>query len=234
MKLEMNALDELQTISVGTLVYVLSGMGITRCFMRDVKALTPGDRLFGRARTLRTAPTREDVARARRAKPKSEDPHRIAMEDISKGEILVIGAGGQRNTAVLGDILAQRIKTAGGAGVVTDGCIRDVTAMSEVGLPIFAGGVHAGLFSNELLAMDINIPIDCGGVLVCAGDYIVADQEGVAVVPALLAAEVAERSIEQEQLDGFVRSKVAEGVPLSQAYPPNEAILAEYARARGK
>nr|MDT0662533.1 hypothetical protein [Micromonospora sp. DSM 115978] len=221
---------KLADVGVGTVVYVLQLAGLQRCFM-PIGPITPGaNRFIGVARTLRTEPMREDVLALRRSQPKASDPHRIAIDEISAGEVLVVAARGDHGSAVLGDLLAQRIATLGGAGVVTDGCVRDLPGIRAVGLPVFAAGAHAATFPVRHVAIEVNTPVGCGGVLIYPGDLLIGDDEGVAVVPAERVDEIVEACLRQEEQDQFSLEKIREGVPLAEAYPLSAALRAEFER----
>jgi len=224
--------ESLSTIDVGTIIYVLQRAGYFHCFM-PITPVTPGaTRFVGFARTLRTEPAREDMLAQRRGAPKSEDPHRIAIDELGSGEVLVVAARGNLDAGVAGDLLVQRIGVLGGAGLVTDGCVRDLSAIRDVGLPVFANGAHAATFPTSHLAVDVNVPVGCGGVLVVPGDLLVGDDEGIAVVPAALIDSIVEESLEQERVDSFTLAKIKEGVSLAQSYPLNETLRAEYEAQR--
>jgi regulator of RNase E activity RraA len=105
---------------------------------------------------------------------------------------------------------------------------RDLAAMQEVELPIYTRGMHAGSFPERHIGMDINVPIQCGGVLVMPGDVLVGDPSGVIVVPAALAAEVAEKGYETDMRDSFSRMKVLEGVSVEEVFPLKPSYQAEY------
>jgi regulator of RNase E activity RraA len=220
--------DPLNGTGTGNIIYCLeSRLGIRGCFMTGVKPLIPGAGLTGRARTLRCLPPRTDLVRAQREGGRPS-PQRAAIEGISPGEVLVIEARGELGAAVVGDLLAARVKALGGAGVVTDGCVRDLPGLQALGLPVFSAGVHASTFGNRHLAVAVDVPVCCGGVTVQPGDILVGDDEGVAVVPPELAAELAAMTKEQEDLDAFSLAKIAQGVPLSQAFPMDSAMRAEF------
>lgn len=217
-------------VAVGTVVYTLQQAGLTRCFM-PVPPVTPqSPRFVGVARTLRAEPAREDVLARRRAEPKSHDPHRIAFDELSEGEVLVIAARGEQRAAVLGDLLAQRVATSGGAAVVTDGCVRDLPGVREVGLPVFASGAHAATFPTAHVAVEVNGVVGCGGVLVYPGDVLAGDEEGVAVIPAERVDDIVAASQELERRDAFSLEKIRGGTPLAEAYPLSEALRAEFER----
>jgi regulator of RNase E activity RraA len=223
--------DRLSKVSVGSLVMTLDRAGFHGCFMKGVAPVTPQRRFVGRARTLRCLPVRPDIVE-RQKRAGSPTPHRMAVDGISPGEVLVIDARGERDAAVMGDMFAARIKAAGGVAAVTDGCIRDAPAVAEVGLPVYAAGVNATLFSNRHVGMAIDEPVACGGVLVMPGDVLVGDTEGVVVIPAHLADSIAAATSETEDLDAFILEKIRQGVPLSRAFPPDEEMRAEYQRLR--
>ncbi len=219
--------ERLLGVGVSTIVLLLERLGFRGCFMTGVAAATPSARLAGRARTLRCLPARPDVVEWQRQKG-LPSPHKQAFDGLAPGEVLVIDARGNREAAVMGDLFVERIKAAGGVGVVTDGCVRDVAEVAKVGIPVYAGGVHAATLGNRHVSMDVDLPVACGGVLVMPGDYVVGDSEGVVVVPAQLVEKVLDGVRPQEELDAFIREKLQEGLPLSRAYPPDEGLQPEY------
>jgi regulator of RNase E activity RraA len=223
----------LSGLSSGTVDYVLeTRLGVHGCFLSgQIRPVTAATRFVGRARTLRTLPPRADVVAAQR-EGRLANAHRQALDELGPGEVLVIDARGVRDAAVCGDVLASRVQVLGGAAIVTDGCVRDLPGLSRLQLPIFAGGVHAALFGNRHLGIDVNQSIACGGVLVMPGDILVGDEEGVVVVPAQLEQQVADLARQQDELDSFSLEKIREGLPLSRAFPLDAALRAEYDRAR--
>ena len=199
-------------LTAGTIDYVLeTRLGLHGYFMSgQIRPVTHATRFVGRARTLRTLPVRSDVVDAQRA-GQVTNAHRQAMDEIGAGEVLVIDARGVLETAVCGDVLASRVEALGGAAIVTDGSVRDLPGLSRLNLPIFAAGVHAALFGNRHVGIDITLPVACGGVLVMPGDILVGDEEGVVVVPAHLEQQVADLAREQDALDSFSLQKIREG-----------------------
>jgi regulator of RNase E activity RraA len=128
----------------------------------------------------------------------------------------------------LGDVLTTRMQVRGVVGVVADGGMRDVSEIRALGMPTFCSGPAAPASPSALIPMAIQQPIGCGGVLVFPGDIMVGDEDGVAVIPAHLAEDVAKTGIEKEALDGWVRERVAEGGDILGLYPPNEANLEKF------
>jgi 5-oxopent-3-ene-1,2,5-tricarboxylate decarboxylase / 2-hydroxyhepta-2,4-diene-1,7-dioate isomerase len=214
-------LTRLHKVSVATLFQVLNRLGFQNTYLAGVSPRTPAQRFVGRAFTMRCLPARADVMRAQTPETSL---HRRAFETINPGQVLVIDARGELSAGVLGDVLATR----GGVAVVTDGAVRDLPAMQEVGLPLFARGVHTASFGQAHIVLDLNIPVQCAGVLIMPGDILVGDPEGVVAIPQAVAAQVVEAGLEQELRDTFSRTKVAAGASLSEAFPPNERLRAEY------
>ena len=225
--------DQLARVSVGTIELMLERIGYYNCFMVGVRPVTPAMHFVGRARTLRCLPVRPDVLEARR-KDALPNPHRVAIDGVSPGEVLVIDVRGSKESAVVGDLLATRVKVAGGVAIVTDGCIRDSGEIAKLGLPVHSAGTNDTTFSSRFMGMDVNVPIACGGVLVLPGDYLVGDADGVVVVPSSVVGKVAELSLEQEALDAFIREKIEAGVPIARAYPPDQELMEEYRRRKGQ
>jgi regulator of RNase E activity RraA len=95
-------------------------------------------------------------------------------------------------------------------------------------LPTFVRGVHAGGIERGLMSMDVNVPIQCGGVLVMPGDIILADDEGVLVIPPSYTERLADAGIAEEDEERFIRAQIEAGVSIQEVYPPNEKWLAAY------
>src|SRR5262249_52274276 len=154
-------LAQLHKVSVATLYQILNRLGFQRTYLTGVSPRTSVQRFVGRAFTMRCLPVREDVMRAQTP---ATSLHRRAFETINPGQVLVIDARGELSAGVLGDVLATRLVTRGGVGVVTDGAVRDLAAMQEVGLALFARGVHTASFGQAHFVSDLNVPIQCAGV----------------------------------------------------------------------
>jgi regulator of RNase E activity RraA len=142
----------------------------------------------------------------------------------------VIDARCDVRAATLGNILAERMLKRGAAGIVTDGAFRDFPEFREMGFPTYAKAPHAAVSWLAHHAVDRNVPIGCAGVLVMPGDVVVGDAEGVCVIPAHVAEEVALAAAEQEQLEVFLLEKVRGGASILTAYPPDAATREEYQR----
>ena len=183
-------------------------------------AVRSGQRMVGRARTLRFIPYREDMVAAQ-YDSLTASPHRSALEDVGPGEVLVIDAGGSREAAVLGDMFTRRVMERGGTGVVIDGVVRDPSAIREVGLPVFARGVHGAGITRALMSVGRDEPVRCGGVPVIPGDVVVGDEDGVVVMSPGVAAQMAEAAFEHQEEEVWIRERLEAGESLHDVYPPS-------------
>lgn len=216
-------------IGVATLIQNVQRLGVHRTFMPGVAPRTSEQRFAGRATTLRCLPTREDVAKDQAAARRGQiSLHFQAYENAGRGRVLVIDARGELNAAIGGDLLVARLKAQGAAALVTDGAIRDLPGVQEVGLPVYTRGVQAATFNENHLAVDINVPVQCAGVLVRPGDILIGDPEGVLVIPPAIAVQIVDAAEENERRDGFLMTKIMAGEPLFETFPPRERVLAEY------
>ena len=225
-KLAEETRNKLSGVSTATLTSQLLKRGYGNTFIAGLVPLRPDLPMVGVAFTLRYIPTRADLAGDRFAD--EENAQRRAVESIGPGEVLVIDARGETGAASFGDILATRIAVRGAAGLVTDGALRDTPAFRELELPSYTRAAHAVTSYTLHHPLEVCVPIGCGGVAVLPGDVVVGDAEGVVVMPASLAHEVAEEAYEQERLETFLQAKVAAGAGTRGVYPPDAATRAEY------
>jgi regulator of RNase E activity RraA len=229
--------DKLSQISTATRCMNLYKLGIRNVFMHGLHPLAPlgiGKRVVGRAVTLRFLPMREDLDAALTPEQRHAAPYRLAVESIEAGDILVIDAMGYLATGTFGDMLSARMKYRGAVATVVDGAVRDSPFIQQVGLPTFVRGVHAGGIERGLMSIDFNTPIQCGGVLVMPGDILLADDEGVVVIPPSYAERLAEAGVAEEDEEQFIRAQIEAGVSIQEVYPPNEKWLAAYRHRKDK
>jgi len=116
------------------------------------------------------------------------------------------------------------------AGIVSDGAMRDVPVVGGMDIPVFCAGAAAPPSMNWVHPVDVQVPVGCGGVPVFPGDAVVADADGVVIVPNAIAAEVARDAAEQERLETFVALQVKRGRAIPGLYPPNDDTKAAYAK----
>ena len=221
--------DNLEKISVATVTMQLLKRGIRNISMVGVRPLNdPPQKLIGPAYTLRYVPLREDLSTPE-ALGGADYPPRLAIEQAPEKSVLVIDGRGRADLAVVGDILVERLKIRGVAGVVSDGGVRDCGEALAVGLPLYAAGPAAPASVAGHAAADIETAVGCGGIAVFPGDVIMGDGDGVVVIPKALAADVARDGVEQERYERFAKLKIKEGRKVPGVYPPNDETKAEYA-----
>lgn len=220
--------------TTATLTTQLFKRGLRNAFMQGVRRLGPsGPNMVGPAMTLRYIPAREDLDHLGVfADP--EHPQRKAVETARPGCVLVQDCRGDARAACGGEILMTRLQVRGAAGMVTDGGLRDSGPISAMAMPVFCAAPSAPLNLVLHHATEIDVPIGCGGVAVYPGDIIVGDADGVVVLPAGIADEVAEQAAEQERMERFVLERIAAGAPLPGTYPPNAETQAAYAAWRAR
>ena len=238
MAFDETTIKVLEGVSTATLTTVLLKKGLRNVWLRGTKPLQPGQkRIAGPAFTLRFVPAREDLATPESwASPNST---RGAIEAMPSGCIAVVDAMGVTDAGIFGDILCERMKYRGVAGLITDGVVRDVAGVIATGLPVWCRGAAAPPSVAGLTFVGWQEPIACGGVAVFPDDTIVVDEDGAVVIPKALLESVVEAAVEQERLEGWIVNEVRSGVPLPGLYPANaetkaryEAFRAEHKRGR--
>ena len=221
-------LQHLKHAGTATLTTQLFKRGLRNVFIQGIRRMSAvKENMVGEAFTLRYIPAREDLDLIS-AFDNPEHPQRKAIETVPPGQVLVMDCRRETRAASGGNILLTRLKVRGAAGIVTDGCLRDSEAIGMMDFPVYGAGGSAPLNLVCHHAVDINLPIACGGVAVFPGDVLVGDGEGVVVIPAHLAEEVARDAHEQETLEEFVLGEITGGRALPGTYPPNADTLARY------
>jgi regulator of RNase E activity RraA len=224
-----NTIELLRHVSTATLCTQLYKRGFRNVYIQGVSRLTTpsGGNLVGPAYTMRNIPSREDLDQIS-AFDNPNHPQRKAIESVPPGYVLVLDCRRETRAASGGQILTTRLQVRGAAGLVSDGPVRDSGAIAHMDFPVFCAGGSAPLNLLCHHAIDLNVPIGCGGVAVYPGDMIVGDDEGVVVIPQHLADEVAADAIEQEKMEVFILERIQQGAALPGTYPPNAETRAAY------
>lgn len=150
-----------------------------------------------------------------------------ALEMGRPGDLIVVDAGGDRQTSVCGGLMGGLARNRGIRGMIVDGAGRDIDELEDLGWPIWtraitARGTHT-MFSERKDELSINVPIQCGGVTVNPGDFVVADTIGVTVIPLATAGEIVAKAREQAEREQRTREWVAKGKTV-------EDLLKEFGR----
>jgi regulator of RNase E activity RraA len=209
-------------VSTATLCTALLKRGLHLQFIQNVQPLNPKlPNMVGEAYTLRYIPAREDL------NPISvflnpAHPQRVAVEQCPPGAVLVIDSRKDARAASAGSILVLRMMQRGVAGVVTDGGFRDSHEIATFKIPTYQSRPAPPTNITLHQGIDLNVPIGCGDAPVFPGDVIVGDGEGVVVIPAHMADEIAIEATEMTAFEDFAIEKVLEGRSIVGLYPPTE------------
>jgi 2-keto-4-pentenoate hydratase/2-oxohepta-3-ene-1,7-dioic acid hydratase in catechol pathway/regulator of RNase E activity RraA len=224
-RLPAEAEAALRRVSTATLTVQLTRRGLQTTFLTGLRPTRPDLRMVGYARTLRYVAIRADVRESMRG---AEDAQKRLVESVAAGDVLVMEARGETGAGTIGDILAARVLARGGAGIVTDGGIRDTPGVTELDIPAYYRVANASSLWSAHIPMDIDIPVTCAGVLVMPGDVIVGDAEGALVLPFALAEEIARAALEVEEREAFALERVKAGESFRGLYPLSDERRGDY------
>ena len=234
--------QQLMGVSTATLCTALFKRGLRNQFIQNVRPVRGLDgtalpNMVGPAYTLRYIPAREDLNPITVFQDRAH-PQRKAVEECPVGAVLVIDSRKDARAASAGSILVTRLMKRGVAGIVTDGGFRDAPEIARLDFPAYHAQPCAPTNLTLHQALVINGAIGCGDAPVWPGDVVVGDSEGVVVIPAAMADEVAAEAVEMTVFEDFVTEKVMEGRSILGLYPPTEersrADFAAWRAARGR
>jgi regulator of RNase E activity RraA len=221
-KLSPQTREKLKTVSTATLTTALFKRGFRNQMIQGVYALNSNALpMVGEAFTLRYIPAREDLNPITVFQDRSH-PQRKAVDECPAGAVFVIDSRKDARAASAGSILVSRLMQRGAAGVVTDGGFRDSHDIAKLAMPAFHSRPSAPTNLTLHQALDVNVPIGCGDAPVWPGDVIVGDHDGVVVLPAHLADELADEGVEMTAFEDFVAEEVMKGRSILGLYPATE------------
>ena len=221
--------EGLAAVGSATCSAELSRMGIRNAHVTGPVAWTPGKCIAGPALTLQFMPKREDQYGDDEYAQPERQLHRHVLYHTQPGDIVVVDARGDMTAGIFGEMMMTYFQGKGGVGIVIDGCIRDFPEAKKLNLGLWVRGTTPNFHTQtNIVPFAVNVPIACNNVLVMPGDIIVADDDGVVVVPVAMAPALLEKASTHHEWEEFSRLRLSEGGDLRRYYPLSDAARPEY------
>jgi 4-hydroxy-4-methyl-2-oxoglutarate aldolase len=202
--------DRLSRLYTPVVADVLDRLGYRdQCLRAEIRPLVAGFTLAGVARTVLTTPATD---------PTPTEPYKgemAAVDALGQGDVMVVSTC---DGSFWGELLSTAARYRGCRGIVIDGYTRDTRAIKTMGFPVFCRGIHPADSLGRLDVVAHDVPILCGGVSVNARDLVLADDDGVVVVPHVVAEQALAAAEQKVQGENLVRLKLAEGMTVTEAF----------------
>jgi 4-hydroxy-4-methyl-2-oxoglutarate aldolase len=191
---------------------VLDAMGYTRQATRiPFHAFTGVEKLMGRCKTTLWA----DMFH------KDENPYELelkAVDSCQPGDVLIAAAQGSDRSGIFGELLATAASNSGCVGTIVHGAVRDIAKMREMKFPVFATGRNPYDSQNRQRVIDIDIPVEIDGVIFNPGDIVLADADGIVVIPQAIEEQVIQAAKDKVSAENRTRDAIKNGMKAMEAY----------------
>jgi regulator of RNase E activity RraA len=203
-------IERLDRLYTPVLADVLDRLGYRNQSLRaDIRPLFPGARASGYALTVQTV-SADEIAPA--------EPYKGELAAVDALRPLDVMLVSSCDWSFWGELLSTAARYRGSRGIVIDGYTRDTAAIAELGFPTFCRGIHPADSLGRLDVVAHDVPIQCGGVAVCPGDLVLADGDGIVLIPRAVAIQAIELAEEKVRGENLVRTKLAEGMSVTEAF----------------